>query len=127
MKLRTIVLSCVFALSTTACGSSDEDFMEKSVVMMEGLAKSIESAGGDCGKMATNVEAFVSKNEGTMKDIKAKAEELKKDKAKAEKLTKSAEKYKDRMGKAMPAVMGMLKCADDPKVKAMEEKLKGLM
>ena len=127
MKLRNLILSAAFVLSTTACGSSDEDFMEKSVVMMEGLAKSIESAGGDCGKMATSVEAFVTKNEGSMKEIKAKAEELKKDKAKAEKLMKSAEKYKDRMAKAMPAVMGMLKCADDPRMKAIEDKLKGLM
>jgi len=121
------MLSAAFVLSSMACGSSDDDFMEKSVVMMEGLASSIESAGGDCGKMATSVEAFVTKNEGAMKQIKAKAEELKKDKAKAEQLKKSADKFKDRLGKAMPAVMGMLKCADDPKMKAVEARLKSLM
>ena len=76
MKLQKVMLSCALVFSAAACGGSDEDFMEKSVVMMEGLAKAVESAGGDCGKMATNVEGFVTKNEGLMKELKAKGEEL---------------------------------------------------
>jgi hypothetical protein len=128
VKLRNVVLSCALVFSATACGgSSDDDFMEKSIGMMEGLAKAVESADGDCGKMATNVEAFVNKNEGTMKEMKAQAEEIKKDKSRAEKMAKSAAKYADRMQKAMPAMMGMMKCSDDPKMKAMEGKLKAFM
>lgn len=127
VKLRNVMLSCALMFSATACGGSDDEFLEKSVVMMEGLAKAVESSGDDCTKMASNVEAYVNKNEGLIKELKAKGEEIKKDKSKAEKMAKSAEKYKDRMQKAMPAMMGMMKCADDPKMKAMEDKLRGLM
>lgn len=126
--IRNLLFSCALVFSATACGgSSDDAFFEKTVSMMEGLAKAIESAGDDCGKMATAVGDFVKKNEGTMKELKAKGEELKKDKSKAEALAKSAEKYKDRMMKAMPAVMGMMKCQDDPKMKELQEKFDGLM
>ena len=36
-------------------------------------------------------------------------------------------KYGDRMQKVMPKMMGMMKCADDPKFKAINDKLKGMM
>lgn len=101
--------------------------MEKSVNMMEGLAKAVDSAGGDCGKMATAVGDYVKSNEGTLKEIKSEAEAIKKDEARAKAMAKAADKYKDRMMKAMPAMMGMAKCADDPKMKEISEELKGLM
>jgi len=126
VKLRNVVLSCALVFSAAACGG-DDDFMEDTVALTEGLAKAVESAGDDCGKMASNVEAFVSKNEGKMKALKAKAEELKKDKEAAAKMRKSAEKYKARMEKATPALMGMIKCAEDPKMKELQEKFRGLM
>lgn len=128
MKVRNLLISCALVFSATACGGgSDDAFMEKSLGMMEGLAKAIESSGDDCGKMATSVGDFVKKNEGAMKELKAKADEMKKDKAAAEKMAKAAEKYKDRMAKVMPAMMGMMKCADDPKMKEIEAKLKDFM
>ncbi|MDX2087015.1 MAG: hypothetical protein SFX73_04150 [Kofleriaceae bacterium] len=126
--IRNLLFSCALVFSATACGGgSDDAFMEKSVVMMEGLAKAIGDAGEDCGKMATNVGDFVKKNEGAMKEIKAKGEAMKNDKAAAEKMAKAAEKYKDRLEKAMPAMMGMMKCADDPKMKELQDKLKDFM
>ena len=36
-------------------------------------------------------------------------------------------KYGPRMQKVMPAMMGMMKCADDPKMKAVQSKLDGMM
>lgn len=126
--IRNLLFSCALVFSATACGGgSDEAFMEKSVVMMEGLAKAIGDAGEDCGKMATNVGDFIKKNEGAMKEIKAKAESMKNDKAAAEKMAKAAEKYSARLEKAMPAMMGMMKCADDPKMKELQDKLKDFM
>jgi hypothetical protein len=127
VKLRNLVLSCAFVFGATACGGSDDAFLEDTVKMMENLAKVVESAGDDCGKMATGLADYLSKNEGKIKSMQAKAEELKKDKSKAEKLAKSAEKYAKRMEKAMPAMMGMMKCADDPKMQEMQDKLRGLM
>ncbi|HVK89611.1 MAG TPA: hypothetical protein VM513_36060 [Kofleriaceae bacterium] len=122
--IRNLLFSCALVFSATACGGgSDEAFFEKTVGLMEGLAKAVESAGDDCGKMATAVGDFVKKNEGTMKELKAKGEELKKDKAKAEALAKTAEKYKDRMMKVMPVMLSMSKCSDDPKMKELEDKL----
>lgn len=125
MKLRNLALCAALLLPATACKSND-DLMEKSVVLMEGMAKAIESAGDDCGKMADALGAYVSKNEATMKDIKAQAEAIKKDPEKAKEMAKSAEKYKDRLMKASGAVMGMMKCADDPKMKTLQEKFQGL-
>ena len=36
-------------------------------------------------------------------------------------------KYADRMQKIMPQLMGMMKCAGDPKMKAVSAKLEGMM
>jgi hypothetical protein len=126
--IRTFLLCSVLAFSASACSKGgDEALMEKSIGMMEDLGKAIESAGGDCGKMATSVGDYVKSHEGLIKEIKAEGEAIKKDEARAKAMAKSAEKYKDRLMKAMPAMMGMAKCADDPKMKEISEKLKGLM
>jgi hypothetical protein len=122
--IRNLLFSCALVFSATACGgSSDDAFFEKAIGMMEGMAKAVESAGDDCGKMATALGDFVKKNEGTLKDLKSQAEALKKDKSKAEAMAKKAEKYKDRMMKVMPVMMSMSKCSDDPKMKELEDKL----
>lgn len=127
--IRTFLLSSVLVFSAAACGSKggDEALMEKTIGMMEGLAKAVESSGDDCGKMATAVGDYVKNNEGLLKEIKEQGEAIKKDEARAKAMAKSAEKYKDRMMKAMPAMMGMAKCAEDPKMKEITEKLGGLM
>lgn len=98
--------------------------MDKMLTMMEDLGKAAESANGDCGKMADNVEAVAKKYEGDLADMKATAEKMKGDKEKAAELMK---KYGDRMQKVMPAMMSMMKCADDPKFKAVSKKLEGMM
>lgn len=125
MKIRNLLLGTTFALFLgSACSKSPDDMMGKMVTMMEDLGKAVDSANGDCGKMASGVEAVVKKYEGDIKDMKAAAEKLKGDKEQAEKLMK---KYGDRMQKVMPKMMGMMKCADDPKMKAASERLKGMM
>ena len=126
VKVRNIVFSIALVFSATACGGgSDDAFMEKSDTLMEGMAKVVEKAGDDCGKMADGLADFVKKNEGALKDMKEKAESMKKDKAAMEKMAKAGEKYKDRLAKAMPAMMSMMKCTDDPKFKEIEGKLSG--
>jgi hypothetical protein len=100
--------------------------MDKMLDMMEDMGKAVEGANGDCGKMATGVETVLNKYQGDIADMKAYAEKMKgeKDKAKAEEMMK---KYGPRLEKVMPQMMGMMKCADDPKMKALNEKMKGLM
>ncbi len=121
MNLRNVLVCCALALAP-ACSKSDP--IDKMVGMMEELGSAVDSAGGDCGKMASGVEAVVKKYEGDLKDMKAAAEKMKGDKDKAQELMK---KYGPRLQKVMPSMMGMMKCADDPKMKAVSEKLKGMM
>jgi hypothetical protein len=74
--------------------------------------------------MASSLEDITKKYEGDIKEMKAMGDKMKNDKAKSEELMK---KYGDRMQKVMPKMMGMMKCADDPKMKAVQAKLDGMM
>src|SRR5688572_13280592 len=123
MKLPTLLITVTLTLAA-GCSKSSDAMMDKMVSMMEELGNAVDKASGDCGKMASGVEAVVKKYEGSMKDMKAAAEKLKGDKDQAKKIM---EKYGDRMSKVMPKMMGMMSCADDPKMKAINEKLQGLM
>jgi hypothetical protein len=124
MNLRNLLLCTALTLPFTACSKSPDAMMDTMVSMMEELGNAVDSANGDCGKMADGVQAVANKYEGDMKDMKAAADKMKGDKEQAAKLMK---KYGDRMQKVMPKMMGMMKCADDPKMKAVNDKLKGLM
>lgn len=118
MKIRNVLILAVLAFAP-ACS---KDPAEQMVSMMEDLSKAVESSGADCGKMADNVEAVTKKYD--LPKLKADAEKMKGDKDKSAEMMK---KYGDRLQKAMPGMMGMMKCADDPKMKAVNEKLKGMM
>jgi len=123
MKISTLFVSVSVSLALFAgCSKSGGDAAEKMVTMMEDLGNAIEKAGDDCGKMADAVEGVSKKYD--LKAMKAEAEKLKGDKDQAKKLE---EKYGARMQKVMPKLMGMMKCADDPKMKAVSEKLEGVM
>jgi hypothetical protein len=126
MKISHLFLSTVFAFSLTSigCKSGDDAKAEKMISIMESLGKAVESASGDCTKMAANVDGVFKSNEAELKELKAWGESMKNDKAKAEELKK---KYSARMEKVMPQMMGMMKCAEDPKMKESMEKLKGMM
>jgi hypothetical protein len=121
MKIATLFVSASLSLALLANCSKD-DPAEKMVVLMEEMGNAAEKAGDDCGKMAENVDAVMKKYD--LKALKASAEKMKGDKAQAEAMAK---KYGDRMQKAMPKLMGMMKCADDPKMKAVNEKFQGMM
>jgi len=123
MTIRNVLICCTLALAP-ACSKSSDAMMDKMIDMMEEMGTAVDGAGGDCAKMASGVEAVVKKYEGDLKDMKATAEKMKGDKAKAEELMK---KYGPRLQKVMPAMMGMVKCADDPKMKAVSAKLEGMM
>jgi hypothetical protein len=123
MTIRNVLICCVLAFAP-ACSKSPDAMMDKMLDMMEDMGKAVESANGDCGKMATGVESVVNKYQGDLENMKAAAEKMKGDKAKTEEMMK---KYGPRIEKVMPAMMGMMKCADDPKMKAVSEKLKGMM
>lgn len=117
-------LICVALAFAPGCSKSPDAMMDKMLDMMEEMGKAVESANGDCAKMADGVEGVVKKYEGDLKEMKAMSEKMKGDKAKQEELMK---KYGPRMEKVMPAMMGMMKCADDPKMKAVQSKLDGMM
>ncbi len=115
-------LSVSLALGLLGGCSKSGDSAEKMVTMMEELGNAIEKSGDDCGKMAKAVEGVANKYD--LKAIKADAEKLKANKEEAKKLE---EKYGARMQKVMPKLMGMMKCADDPAMKAVNEKLKDVL
>jgi hypothetical protein len=124
MTIRNVLICCALAFAPACSSKSPDAMMDKMLDMMEDLGKVVDSSGGDCNKMATGVEDVVKKYEGDIKDMKAAAEKMKGDKEKSEEMMK---KYGPRMQKVMPAMMGMMKCAEDPKFKAVSEKLKGMM
>ncbi|HSD88642.1 MAG TPA: hypothetical protein VLB44_14035 [Kofleriaceae bacterium] len=123
MKIRNLFVSASLSLALVAgCHKSADSQVEKMVTMMEDLGNAVDKAGDDCGKMASGVESVVNKYD--LKAMKEAGEKLKGNKEEAERIEK---KYGDRMQKVLPKMMGMMKCADDPKMKALEDKLKGLM
>lgn len=123
MTIRSLLLGAAITLALTpAC--SKKDPVEKMVSMMEDLASAVDDAKGDCGKMADGVSAVAEKYKGDLAAMKEAGEKAKADKDQQKALM---EKYGDRMQKAMPKLMGMMKCSDDPKMKAVEDKLKGVM
>jgi hypothetical protein len=123
MKIANLLLSAsltTLMLAGTGCHKADP--AEKMVTMMEDLGNAVDKAGDDCGKMADGVEAVAKKYD--LKAMKEAAEKMKGNKDEAKKI---AEKYGDRMQKVMPKLMGMMKCADDPKMKAVQDKFQGMM
>jgi outer membrane murein-binding lipoprotein Lpp len=106
----------------SAC--SKKDPVDKLVSMMEDLGSAVDDAKGDCGKMADGVQAVADKYKGDIAAMREAGEAAKKDKEHSKQLM---DKYGDRIQKVMPKMMGMMKCADDPKMKAVSESLKGLM
>jgi hypothetical protein len=122
MTIRRLFLALALAASLSAC--SKKDPVDKLVSMMEDLGDAVDGAKGDCGKMADAVQAVADKYKGDIAAMKEAGENAKKDKDKAKDLM---EKYGDRIQKVMPKMMGMMSCADDPKMKAVSDSLKGLM
>lgn len=125
MKIRTLFLSTtlLFGLAT-GCSNNNEKAFEKMVTMVEEISKAVDGAGDDCGKMATAVEAVVKKYEGDLDDMKKAAEAIKGDKAEAEKIMK---KYEERMDRALPGMLAMVECSEDPKMRDLSLRLSGLM
>lgn len=122
MKMRNVMLLLALAAAPTACKKSSDDMANQMVSMMEDMGNAVEQANGDCGKMADSLEAITKKYDlGAMKKFSA---DMKKDKAKSDELEK---KYGARMQAAMPKLMGMMKCADDPKMKDLKTKFDGMM
>jgi hypothetical protein len=121
MKIANLFVSVSMSLALLGC-SKGGGSVEKMVSMMEDLGNAVEKAGGDCGKMASGVEAVANKYD--LKAMKAEAEKLKTNEQESKKMM---EKYSGRLEKAMPKLMGMMACADDPKMKAVNEKFDGVM
>ena len=123
MNIRNVLICAALAFAP-ACSKSPDAMMDKMVGMMEEMGNAVDSANGDCGKMASSLEDISKKYEGDIKEMKAMGEKMKGDKDQTEKMMK---KYGDRIQKVMPKMMGMMKCADDPKMKEVQKKLDGMM
>lgn len=91
---------------------------DKSVAMMESMAKAIESNKGNCDGMGTALEKWVADNKPFMEWAKKQEGDAAKKKEFEE---KCEPKVKAAMEKVMPAMMGAQECASNEKVKnAME-------
>jgi len=119
MKIKTLVLASALVFSAS-CGKKDP--AEQIVSMMEEVANAADAAGGDCGKMADGMSAVMNKYD--LKSLKEEGNKMKADKEASKKLM---EKYGPRMEKVMPKLMGLAKCADDPKMKELNAKFKDVM
>jgi hypothetical protein len=93
---------------------------DKSVAMMESMAKAIESNKGNCDGMGTALEKWVADNKGFMEWAKKQDGDAAKKKEFEE---KCEPKVKAAMEKAMPAMMGAQECASNEKVKAAMESM----
>jgi hypothetical protein len=122
MTMRNVLISLTAALTLSLGGCSKKDPAEKMIAMMEDVGNAVDQAGGDCGKAADAVEAITKKYD--LPALKAEAEKMRGDKAAAEAMAK---KYGDRMKAVTPKLMALVKCVDDPKMKALNAKFKGLM
>jgi hypothetical protein len=122
MTIRNLFLCAALVVSAAACKSKEEGAVEEMISMMEAMGNAIESAGDDCGKMAANLEAVGKKYD--LAKIKKNVEGIKGDEKQAEEMMK---KYAPRMEKAMPKMMGAMKCSDDPKMKEVQAKFDGMM
>lgn len=123
MNIRNLLICAALAFAP-ACSKGPDAMMDKMVGMMEEMGNAVESANGDCGKMASSLEDITKKYEGDIKEMKAMGEKMKGDKDESERLMK---KYGDRIQKVMPKMMGMMKCSEDPKMKEVQKKLDGMM
>lgn len=123
MNIRNLLICAALAFAP-ACSKGPDAMMDKMVGMMEEMGNAVESANGDCGKMASSLEDITKKYEGDIKEMKAMGDKMKGDKDESERLMK---KYGDRIQKAMPKMMGMMKCSEDPKMKEVQKKLDGMM
>jgi hypothetical protein len=93
---------------------------DKSVAMMESMAKAIESNKGNCDGMGSALEKWVADNKGFMEWAKKQDGDAAKKKEFEE---KCEPKVKAAMEKAMPAMMGAQECASNEKVKAAMESM----
>ena len=80
MNIRNVLICAALAFAP-ACSKSPDAMMDKMVGMMEEMGKAVESANGDCGKMASSLEDITKKYEGDIKEMKAMGEKMKGDKA----------------------------------------------
>lgn len=93
---------------------------DKSVAMMESMAKAIESNKGNCDAMGSALEKWVADNKGFMEWAKKQDSDAAKKKEFEE---KCEPKVKATMEKVMPAMMGAQECASNEKVKAAMESM----
>jgi hypothetical protein len=88
---------------------------DKSVAMMESMAKAVESNKGNCDGMGAALEKWVADNKSFMEWAKKQDGDAAKKKEFEE---KCEPKVKAAMEKVMPAMMGAQECASNEKVKA---------
>jgi hypothetical protein len=93
---------------------------DKSVAMMESMAKAIEGNKGNCDGMGTALEKWVADNKPFMDWAKKQEGDAAKKKEFEE---KCEPKVKAAMEKVMPAMMGAQECASNEKVKAAMESM----
>jgi len=96
----------------------DADYMAKGEAMVDEMTGIMVGAGTDCKKLATDITAFVAKNEGMVKE--AKAYEKEHPAAKKAFDAKMKPKQKDMIAKVGPT---MKACAKDKDVQAAMKKM----
>ena len=104
------LLVAVVSLGFAGCKKSADDIAEQSVKMMEEMAQIIDTNKGDCDKMGSALDTFIT----SKKDLIEKAKTLRGDKAQSKKLE---EKYGPRLKEVTKKMIGgAMKCATNKTV-----------
>ena len=123
MTLRNFLVATTVALALTPACSKKKDPVEETVSMLEDIGTAVDNSKGDCGKMVGGIQSVIDKYKPDLQAMKDAGKKVKADKAQAKAIQ---DKYGPRMQKALPKLMGMMACADDPKFQAIGKQLADL-
>lgn len=129
MHQRWSVGALILFVAMAACRGEAEKRVEGLDAQVDRLASFIETiaeaaatSGGDCGKMASDIEAVFVKHEAEMRALRTVLDD-----ADEKRAVEIGEKLMPRMKAIRPKLQMIVDCGEDPRMKAAQERLKALM
>lgn len=127
-QLSTTGIPMIIAVAA-ACGSDrrahdDAVNVDRIATFVEAIAAAVAAAGDDCGKIADGVEAVFRQREAEMKSLRAWFDETGRDEARTVRIGQA---LAPRMAAIRPQLESIVRCGDDPRMRAVETRMKALM
>lgn len=126
-RLSRIAPPLFFALAV-ACGGPSKDEVDvenagKMATFIEAIAAATKAGGTDCGKIADGVEAVFREHKATLSSLDGWFAEADRDEARKVRI---GELMYPRLAAVRPQLESIVACGDDPRMKAVEARLKAL-